>query len=279
MRALFDRFRNPEHTGRYRCWPCTIANAALLLFACAALVRRRSRMLAGIVGAAGTAAIALRGYLVPYTPEFAPRLVAALPGDPFHDAPSRPESAGAPDRPDTIAPETDPDGEEILAGLVERDVLVPDGETLYLDPEVRERWREESTELRANSDRELAAALGAAAPEGTVVNAVEPDEDRWFVVSDGSGDPSRERWLTRPVALAETAAVRALADRTDLDPIERARAAGALRTFLEACPACGGPVEETTAVACCGGPSSARADAPRAVLACGDCGARLYTFQ
>jgi hypothetical protein len=278
MRSLYDRLRNPSHTGERRCWPCTVTNAALLLLGCAALARRRSRSLAVALGAVGGAAITLRGYLVPLTPRFAPRLVSVLPGDPFHaDSEVGPKRADAPDAPGSLADDGDT-GEQVVAALVERDVVEPDGENLYLADDFREAWREEMKQLRGRSHEELAAALRAAAPEGTVVDAVEPGDDRWFVISDGSDDPARERWLTRPVAVAEAAAVRTLADRTDLSETGRAQAAGPLRTLLDACPVCDGPVEETTAIECCGGPGGARADAPDEVLACTDCDARLYTF-
>ena len=289
MRSLYDRLRNPNYTGERRCWPCTVTNAVLLLLACAGLARRRSRGLAAAVGVGGAVAIALRGYLVPYTPRFAPQFVAGLPGDFFHanagggrEAPSESGSLGGDSDRET--------GEEVLAALLKRGVVVADGETVYLAEEFREAWREEMRDLRERDDRGLADALGAAAPEGTA-DVVEQDGGRfgttrrWFVVSDGSGDPAREQWLNRPVAVAEAAAVRTLADwddrtdRTNLSETRRAQAAGPLRTFLDACPVCDGRVEETTEVECCGGPVGTRADAPDEVLACGECEVRLYTFR
>jgi len=173
----------------------------------------------------------------------------------------------------------------VLAALVESGVVTADEEMVYLSPEFREAWRSEMEHLRERNDEGLANALRSTAPEGTEVDVVErsggrwsDDEDAWFVVSDGSGDRARENWLTRPVAVAETAAVWVLNDRTTLSETRQVQATGPLRTFLEACPVCDGPVEETTMVECCGGPGGARRDAPDEVLACADCGARLYTF-
>jgi hypothetical protein len=278
MASLYDRLRNSAHTGERRCWPCTAVNVALLL-AGAAVARRRSRSLAAALGVGGAMAIALRGYLVPYTPRFAPRLAARLPGDPFH-ARASVSPADAPEASGSLGDDgDDAAGERVLAALLERGVVVEDGDTLYLDDDFRAAWRSAMQELRDRSDEGLAAALRAVAPEEAVVEAVEPGYDRWFVVSDGSGDPARENWLTRPVAVAETAAVWVLTDRTDLDETVQVQAAGPLRTFLEACPICDGPVEEMTAIECCGGPGSTHADAPDEVLACTDCDARLYTFQ
>lgn len=289
MRPLFERFRNRTYTGERRCWPCTAANLLVLLFGCVAVARRRSRWLAAALGVCGMGAIALRGYLVPYTPKFAPRIAARLPGDPFH---TNREERDTPDSPGSLGGETDEEtGEQVLAALLERGVAVADGETVYLAEDFREAWRAKMRDLRKRDDEGLAVALREAAPEGTVAEIVEQDggrfgeRKRWFVVSDGSGDPARERWLTRPIAVAEAGAVRALvkwggeSGRTKLSPTRRAQAAGPLRTFLESCPVCDGPVEETTVVECCGGPGGARADAPDEVLACGECDSRLYTFR
>ncbi|NEU58985.1 hypothetical protein [Halorussus sp. MSC15.2] len=283
MRSLYDHLRNPDHTGERRCWPCTSVNAVLLLAACAGVARRRSRALATVLGVGGAAAIALRGYLVPYTPRFAPGLAARLPTNVFHA--DRGDGRGTPDASGSLG--DDESGEAVLAALVDTGAVVADGETVTLDDDFREAWRAEIRDLRERDDEALAAALRAAAPEGRVVEVVTPsanaplerDGDRWFVVSDGGDDPANEKWLTRPVAVAETAAVRALADDTDLSATRRAQAAGPLRTVLERCPVCDGPVVETTVVECCGGPGGARPDAPDEVLACDDCGARLYTFQ
>jgi hypothetical protein len=98
-----------------------------------------------------------------------------------------------------------------------------------------------------------------------------------YVVVSGSSDSVLDQaWLTRPVAIAEIAAVRAL-DGRGLDAEMRLAAAEPLRTFLATCPACGGAVEETTTVACCGGAAGAGSD-PDEVLACTDCDSRLFTF-
>lgn len=229
---------------------------------------------------------------MPFTPRFAPRLVSHLPVDVFHatgtraspDANSRPPNA--PDASGSLGGDADAEtGEQVLAALVEAGVVTADEETVYLSPGFREAWRSKMRHLRERNDEGLANALRTVAPEGTEVDVVERSGDQWtdadeswFVVSDGSGDPARENWLTRPVAVAEIAAVWVLNDRTTLSETRRVQATGPLRTFLESCPACDGRVEETTAIECCGGPGGARADAPDEVLACRDCGARLYTF-
>lgn len=306
MRSLLDRLRNPSHTGERRCWPCTVTNTVLLILACAGLAQRRSRALAAALGLGGGITIALRGYLVPYTPRFAPRVSSWLLGNVFHadsrmsndanrDSPAisdATEPREAPDSSESLAGNSDTEtGEEVLVALLERGVMTTDDERVYLDDDFRTAWRSSMRDLRERDDRGLADALGSAAPEGIVADVVQQgggrfgDSRRWFVVSDGSDDPARERWLTRPVTIAEAAAVRTLADwndgtdTDDLNATRRAQAAGPLRTFLESCPVCDGRVEETTVVECCGGPAGTRADAPDEVLACADCDVRLYTFQ
>jgi len=78
---LLDSLREPAHTGSRRCWPCTALNGVLVGIA-ALLVGRRWRSLAGVVVlGVGGLLIALRGYVVPYTPTVAPRIVDRLPVD------------------------------------------------------------------------------------------------------------------------------------------------------------------------------------------------------
>ncbi|WP_158056428.1 hypothetical protein [Halorussus halophilus] len=250
-------------------------NVALLFVACVGVAWRRSLRSALLLAVGGASAILFRGYLVPFTPQFAPQLVAQLPGDPFHENDN--SDANTPETSGTLGGDpSEETGEQIVAALAEDGVLVADEETLYLADQFREAWRAEMDKLRTNDDAALADALRGATPKGSVVNVVHPEGDTWFVVSDGSGDPANETWLTRPVAVAEVGAVSVLADETSLDATFQAQAVGPLRTFLQSCPICDGPVEETTAVECCGGPGPG---GPDEVLACTDCNERLYTFQ
>lgn len=266
---MLDAVRRPEYTGDRRCWPCTVLNAVVVV-GVAALVGAWVPLLSVPVLAVGAAAIWLRGYVVPYTPRFAPPLAAAAGLDGlFHDATPPPE-------PSSLAPEA-VDGEELLADLVAAGALEPEGETLALAPAFAERWEAEMADLRALDTAALtrAAAEVAVAAESRVQRDGAGDRE-WVVLSDGSGQVQNEHWLTRPVAVAETAAARALGD--DLPPARRAAAAGALRMFLEECPDCGTPLEETTTMDCCGG-HTGPGDVPADVIACPACDARLYTFE
>ncbi|NHN48604.1 hypothetical protein G9464_13510 [Halostella sp. JP-L12] len=264
MTRLLDAVRRPEYTGERRCWPCTIVNAAVVAVASAAVLVV-SLPAAVVVAALGGAAVALRGYVVPYTPRFAPKLAAALPGDLFHEDAGPSDSLG-----DGI------DGEAVLGALVDAGVVVPEGDQLFLDDEFRASWRGETAALREMDDDALAAAVDDAAVRTDGARVDRRRRRPTVVLEADTGQTIDQRRLSYPVALAETGAARALADRLP-DPELRAAAAEPLRTFLEACPACGGDVEETTEANCCGGPSHPR-EGPRDVLACADCGERLHTF-
>ncbi|PSQ25389.1 hypothetical protein BRD03_14265 [Halobacteriales archaeon QS_9_68_17] len=168
MATLLDAVRRPEYTGERRCWPCTTVNAALVALASAATVAV-SVPAAVVVAALGSAGIALRGYVVPYTPRFAPRIAAVLPGDLFHDEPGPSDSLGAA-----------ADGEGVLAALTDAGVVVPEGETLFLDDGFRATWREEVAALREMDDDALAAAVDDAA-----VRTAGARVDRLLVSLDG----------------------------------------------------------------------------------------------
>lgn len=263
MSSLLRTVRRPEYTGERRCWPCTLVNGGLLLVACAALGAVGLWLPAVVLAVVGATAIALRGYLVPYTPTFAPRLAAALPGDVFdHEERSATGSLAGDE-------ETAPD--DVLETLVRAGVLVPEGEQLFLAEAFDERWQAEMDDLGQADLGTLADATSEVAPGGVDARA-----DGEFVVLQASDSIISEQWLSRPVAIAEVAAARALADFVD-DPATRTAAARPLRMFLDRCPDCGGQVVETTEANCCGGPPDKRAG-PRDVLACEDCGVRLYTF-
>ncbi|WP_440005910.1 hypothetical protein [Halomicrococcus sp. SG-WS-1] len=273
---MLDALRNPEHTGENRCWPCTAVNGALLAFACAGIglwspARRTVRGLAALaLGTVGSGVIALRGYVVPGTPRFAPRFVAALPGidDPHAAGPSD----SSPDDPGSLASGADDaTGERAADALVDAGVLHAVGDTVHLDERFRERWRAAMADVR---NEDLATAVRSVAEHAETVETVE--EGRWVVLSGGG--PASETWLPRPVAVAEVAAVRALAD--DGVPVAlRAPAASALRTFLQDCPACDVPLAETTTDDCCGSATTNPMAPPETVLACPDCGQRSVTLD
>lgn len=271
MRDALAVLRQPEHTGERRCWPCTALNVCLLAVVVGVVVLAGPPALALALGTIGLAAIVLRGYFVPYTPRFAPHLAVRLPGDPFHvNATAAPHATGVPNVPDSLSDEQT--GEDVLDVLVETGVLVADGETLYLDEQYRKCWREEMHTLRALDSRALADAVVKLVPSADDVDFAAVAGEEWFVLTTESASATDERWLSRPVAISEAAAVRILENL----PLEtRLAAARPLRMFLERCPDCEGPLEKATAAACCGGPGPG---GPDEVLACMTCETRLFTF-
>ena len=260
IEQLIESLRDPGYTGDRRCWPCTIVNAAVVGLA-ALLVGRRWRRLAGLlVLGVGGLLIALRGYVVPYTPQFAPRLVDRLPADLGfdHAPPSEPS--------DSLVATDDPD--QLVGMLIQAGVLTGD-EMLHLEAEFAETWEREMDALRGETDAEVAAAAAEAVPfdaESAVSG------ERLLVAG------RRDAWLSRPVAIAEAAGIEALVEE-GLDRETAASAVDPLRMFLPVCPDCGGEVAESTVENCCGGTKGVYDRPDREVLACRDCESILYEFQ
>lgn len=252
--------RRPEYTGENRCWPCTVANGAILLICCLALAAL-SPLLAFMALLGGAGAIRYRGYLVPYTPRLTARVRAAL-----SDEPARPLSG-------SLAEADEDVGERTLETLVEAGILVPAGERLRLDEAFRDDWREEMARLRTRSDEELVEAT-AAATEETDVELLDADRPLFVLTGPEGG----EAWVSRPVVLAEVAAERALAAHAPATSRwDRLAAARALRGFLDRCPACGTPTEETSPHRCCGSIRK-RSQLTGTVLVCPACDEALYRF-
>lgn len=252
--------RRPEYTGTNRCWPCTAANGVILLVGCLAVGLLSPLLaLAGLLAGVGT--IWLRGYLVPYTPQLTGRVRRAL-----IDGPDRPATGSlAPAEPD------DELGERTLAALIEVDVFQPEGDRLHLAEEFVDDWRAEMRRLRALPDRELIDAVEAVTEETT---AEILDAEHSFVVL--TGPAGGEAWVSRPVVIAELAAVRALGEHSlRLSATDRLAAGRALRSFLERCPVCDSLTEERDPRGCCGNP---RGVEPGSVLVCPDCDQTLHRF-
>ncbi|WP_415378994.1 hypothetical protein [Halosimplex sp. TS25] len=310
MRPSQSAIRRPAHTGADRCWPCTAVNLGLLAIGCLALAVV-SPPVSAVLAIAGAAAIWLRGYLVPYTPQFAPRLVERLPWNPFpagtghppgpRAAPTDSSSGGSRtasgdgrqstdddddahggdvDRtPATLADATAADGEAVLNDLVAAGAVRANGDEVRLVDPFEERWQTEIGDLRERSPAALADATLAAAPAASDASAVTERDRAYVVLSDGSGEPAGEVWLRRPVAVAETAAARALAEATDLDPDRRAVAAHGLAVFLDDCPVCETPLSEGKAGGCCGPPRTDAEGHPLRALVCRDCRTQFAAFE
>ncbi|MGB9953359.1 hypothetical protein ACOZ4F_13300 [Haloarcula marismortui] len=275
MDAL-ETLRDESYTGANRCWPCTVLNLGLV-GALVMFLRGRNRPRSSLlVATVGVAAIYLRGYLLPYTPEFAPRLVAASPvpdewfhGEPAHGGTSQEDVTRREN--ESLADDVEMDGETVFRELSAAGVIEAEGEQLFLTTAVDAAWHERMDEMADDSLDSLAAALQASLPG---VDAAEPyvDDAEWLALG-----ADHAKLLPRPVVVAELAAYEVLGERLD---DERLRVAGAeaFRMFLDRCPVCDSELVESSSVSCCGGHLGPRQD-PDETLVCPTCEQRLYTFE
>ncbi|SEH50548.1 hypothetical protein SAMN05192561_103241 [Halopenitus malekzadehii] len=258
--GVLSRLRRPEYTGDNRCTPCTILNLGIAIILAivagyAALTIELSPIAVGVVTlSVSLLAIYLRGYLIPGTPTITKRY---FPDRVLAWFEKTPEPVGG----EHVDPERMAGGDAGLetdnpeAVLLDIGVVIDDpaNEDLILDPEferawggtVRDHWREEQSAKRSL---------------GTFVNA-EPDAIE-FDAHAGSflawaDDAYLASWPSRAACVADTAAATELPawdpdwDRRSL--ASRAEILGALRLFLERCPACGGAVvlSQDVVESCC----------------------------
>lgn len=266
MQAL-DSLSDESHTGSNRCWPCTALNLGLVgiivLF-----FRARERSLASLlVAIGGVAAIYLRGYLVPYTPQFAPRIVAAspVPDKWFHEDVSHEES-------ESLADDVELDGETVLRELSSAGVIEAKEDRLFLEESIDTAWFERMDELAALSLEEFSATLRESLPQITHVEPHVEADAEWVVLGTDPG-----KLLSRPVAVAELAAYDVIGEEIDDEQL-RIASAEAFRMFLDSCPVCDTELVESSSVSCCGGHTGPRQN-PDETLVCPACEQRLYTFD
>ncbi|WP_049985257.1 hypothetical protein [Halobellus rufus] len=288
------RLRRPEHTGENRCGACTAVNVVALA-ALVVLLGLWRPLLAAAVALVGGVAVWLRGYLFPYTPRFAPRLVTRLPprlarwfdgherrSDSLGDV----RAGGGGDRADErdgnavgdgdpLAATTEPTPDEVFEALVSASVVAVDDDRLEPTASFASSWRAEMTSLADLSDAALADAVADGVATAESARVERAGSDVFVVVTGGDGGVT---WLRRPVALAEVGAVRALADTGVPDRL-RPAAAHALCAFLDACPDCGEELVESAPEDCCGHTLPDLDGAPPAVLACEACGVVFQEFE
>jgi len=273
---VLETLSDESYTGANRCWPCTVLNLGLVGLLALFLRARERSLLSLLVAVVGVAVVYLRGYLVPYTPEFAPRLVAISPvpdewfhGESAHDAAT--QEAMAHEKRDSLAEDVELDGETILRELSAAGVIELEGERLFPEATVDTAWHDRMDELAAESLDSLSTTLQASLER---VGHAEPyvDDAEWVVLGS-----EHKQLLPRPVVVAELAAYEVLGERLD---DERLRIAGAeaFRMFLDSCPVCGSELVESSSVSCCGGHLGPRQD-PDETLVCPTCEQRLYTFE
>jgi hypothetical protein len=285
--GVVDRLRQPEYTGENRCLPCTVVNVAiawsgsLLVGTWLAFVVDTAVALAVAGGLllAGLAAVWLRGYLVPGTPTLTKRYLPERVLSAFGKAPDD----GLVVQPSDRAGDSDLDVE---GALLDVGALEPcRGDDYCLTDEFREQWHARIDELGGDT-AESGGDAGGGDTDWTRplshVGIVAADGDADVELTDGKRsvfalvDGQRVgMWESHPAARADLAAAALLADRLDgwaaLEAEDRVRLTGGLRVFLEACPACGGPVtfDTETRESCC-------TSHEVAAVSCGDCDARLF---
>ncbi|SDG02629.1 hypothetical protein SAMN04488067_1138 [Halorubrum xinjiangense] len=287
--GLLSRLRRPEYTGENRCIPCTVVNVALALAGAGTLAAfgRPGLGAGGLAGALGV--IWLRGYLVPGTPHLTKRYL-----------PERVLRLFGKGR--AAAPPADIDAESYLLSA---DVLVetPDEADLAFAPWFASAWSDALDGIRLDAsvadaddaDAPITEAAdaptthdaddaGTAADVAALAALTGIDADSlsldWrgetaFAFADGE---RIGHWESRAAFLADVAADRVLTDRVDdwttLSLPARSGVLGALRLFVEDCPACEGSVilEERVVESCC---SSYDVVAGR----CTACNARLFELD
>ena len=268
-----------------------------LAYVASAVLFPVSPVLSVVAAAVGLVLVVVRGYVIPGTPRFAPRLVARLPGGDalFHDAPEEPSGSlspdgGASESDRAVGGETEdsestaradesaesPGRGVLLERLVEAGVLDDDGERVAPTAAFEERWHAEMAELR-DADTEALADAALEISPATESHAVRQDGQEWVALSSGAEHALEETWLTRPIAIAEIGGGRAAADFVDDDETALA-AAQTCRMFLEDCPDCGTELERGDDASCCGGYHGS-GGVPSETLFCPSCEARVYTFE
>lgn len=274
VRRLQTWFFPTEYTGDQRCLPCTVVNLGLLILS-GLTIALLSKLAAVAFGILGIFLIWIRGYFVPYTPQFAPKIAAHLPITFYEEARQSSSLMEFSER----GIETTRNGGKVMLGTDERDasndvsttILPPLSEagiirqrddTLVLDESYREKWRSVIRDVRGDN---LKAAIEMTTPAENVERVTE-GEATWYVLTDEDRSIKSETWLSPAVAIAEVAAIEALEDSLSSSTV--VQAAAFLRPFLEQCPVCEGDLIETTADQCC---ASYGPDGPQNVLACSDC--------
>lgn len=261
--STLTRLRRPEFTGANRCWPCTVVNAVLLAVV-VALVGAFEPLVAAALAVAGVAGLYFRGYLVPYTPRFAPKLVAALPGDWFTHGEAADSLRG-------VGP-ADRDPDAVLESMVAAGVVTTADGRLGIDEDVAAAWKTRMGSL-AEDPQSLVEIAERDLPGIDAARIEHAGDETYLVVTGGSA-----AWLRLPIAVAEIGAVEVLAD-TDLPGETRGVAAHALCAFLDSCPVCGSDLVEGPADDCCGHTLAEPGAEPPTVLACDECSVAFYTLE
>lgn len=269
--SVLERLRRPEYTGENRCPPCTAVNVVLALVIGSVLVPL-SPPLAVITLLASLAAIYLRGYLVPGTPEltkrYLPGRILAL----FDESPLEEHANdGTWETVERIERErenaVDPEAFLLEAGAVEPCEHEAD---LCLSAGFTERFDDRAADYDGSIDRGTLADVFGTDPDSIAML------DREYPAIEI--DRRIRKWPSEAALIADLAAddaLHGLTDRWSDVPLEqRLGILKSLRSFHERCPRCSGPVylHEETAESCC-------RSYEVIAIGCEDCGDPLLEFN
>lgn len=234
--------RNPRYTGENRCWPCTVLNLGLVALVGGGVALAWNNVVASIVLASGTAAITLRGYAVPGTPQLTGRL-------PDRVLKQFGKESGS------ISPNADS-----VRSVQDLGLLEPGDDTIRLVESVREEYERRARDLVSDREHlEAAVVRTFAEVEEVSVNRSLGGDENWFA-KDSDGDLVL-KWEARPVVAMDIAAETVLAERvpswSEYGPNHRSKSRALLRRGSRTCPACGSDFEpdSRSEVVCCGGRS------------------------
>lgn len=273
--GALERLRKPEYTGENRCMPCTAVNTVIAVVASAGVGVLLASFISPTAGVGAgflifglsAAAIYLRGYLVPGTPEltkryFPPWLLRAFgkESEPVTEAPTNtPPGVEEPGK------RLDPEKKLTEAGALEE---CRSGDDLCLTEDFRSAWHRE---MSASSDENRNTLFRILDIDHTEVSFTEFD-DGFRAQTEGE---IIGVWESKAAYEADLAAARVLSETyegwVELSSEERSRLLTGLRIFLDVCPECGGRPKfgSETVESCC----STR---EVAAVSCTDCGSRLF---
>ena len=262
-------WKRPEYTGINRCIPCTAVNVALafgLAFVgtgIASVVGIGWSVGAGLLVLAGSLLlIYFNGYLVPGTPELTKRYF-----------PRRLLAAFGKDTPGGDPTGFDPDAELRTAGLV-----IEGSADLRLHPAFEREWRTAIEHIGTGDmtiEGEITqrlATLGGFDADGLTFVEGPTAYRAWYE------DELVANWESRAACIADIAAADIIPEYDakwyDRPLAMQAELLGALRLFVERCPACNGTVRLAHEVV-----SSCCYDYEVVATTCDGCNARLFEIE
>lgn len=256
-----DRLRNPEHTGENRCIPCTFVNTLLALG-----IGILSSLLWLPLGIAvlilSVGVIAIRGYLVPWTPTLTQRYFPKIVLRRFGKDPTESSSH-----------RRGLDFDELEVLLERNDIIKEcfDIDDVCLTDSFADDWWNRIEDLRSevNATNELAAVLEVSPTDLDL----EEGDNRFMVRHQGDDIGS---WRSHAAFLADLAVTPLLEERLPnwnrFNERERSQLISMMRVFLESCPTCDGSVsaEESVKSSCC------RGEIIEAAIICEECGDEVF---